>query len=136
MDTLSKKDRSKRMGLVRAQNTKPEMLVRKLISGLGFRYRLHTKDIPGTPDIVFRSRRKLIFVHGCFWHRHPNCSNNRMPKSRIEFWKTKLERNRKRDLEQQARLKKTGWKFLIVWECETRDKELLRRRIEGFLNEA
>ena len=98
MDTLSRKERSQRMSLIRNRDTKPELLVRRLIHGCGFRYRLHRADLPGKPDLVFPSRKKVIFVHGCFWHRHPACGLARLPKSRLSFWVPKLKGNRRRDL--------------------------------------
>ena len=105
MDTLSKAQRSERMSRVRGKDTKPELLVRRLVHGMGYRYRLHRRDLPGTPDLVFPGRRKVIFVHGCFWHRHPDpaCKLARLPKSRTDFWLPKLEGNRARDIENAAR---------------------------------
>lgn len=132
-DTLTKEERSKRMSLIRGRDTKPEMLVRRLVHALGYRYRLHCSDVPGKPDLVFRSRRKVIFVHGCFWHLHKGCANNRMPKSRLDFWKPKLEANRKRDIRNKARLSRTGWTYLVIWECETACAESLEERIREFL---
>lgn len=137
MDTLTPSARSSRMASVRGRDTKPEMLVRRLVHALGFRYRLHDRRLPGAPDLVFRGRRKAIFVHGCFWHRHPdsNCKLARMPKSRLDFWGPKLQGNEERDLRQQAELKALGWDFLVVWECELRDKEQLQNSLFGFLDE-
>ena len=97
MDTLSHAERSERMGRVRSKNTKPELVVRRLIHSLGYRYRLHRTDLLGCPDLVFPCRKKLIFIHGCFWHRHDGCPNTRLPKSRLDFWQTKFEVNRDRD---------------------------------------
>ena len=110
-DTLTRAERSERMSRVKGRDTGPEWAVRRLVHGLGYRYRLHRKDLPGCPDLVFPSRRKVIFVHGCFWHRHPDpaCKLARLPKSRLEFWVPKLERNRARDLHSQARLIDMGW---------------------------
>lgn len=137
MDTLTAAERSQRMALVRGENTTPEMIVRRLTYSLGFRYRLHQRDLPGKPDLVFRSRRKVIFVHGCFWHRHddPECKLARLPKSRVDFWRGKLQGNRERDLRTQAALRAMGWGFLLVWECETQPKKRTRlaQKIEGFL---
>lgn len=127
-------DHSKRMALVRSKDTKPELIVRKLVYSLGFRYRLHQKDLPGKPDIVFASRKKVIFVHGCFWHLHENCKRSRLPKSRVDYWRTKLEKNRLRDEKNQKELLDMGWKFLIIWECETHDRDLLRAKIIDFLS--
>lgn len=136
-DTVDTKTRSRMMSSVRAKNTRPEMLVRRLLHGLGYRYRLHARELPGKPDIVFRRRRLAIFVHGCFWHRHPDsaCRLARMPKSRLDFWQPKLEGNRSRDEAVVAALQAMGWKVLLVWECQLRDREqlgnMLRRFIEG-----
>jgi DNA mismatch endonuclease (patch repair protein) len=135
MDTLTPDERSERMARVRARNSKPEMVIRRLLHGAGFRYRLHDKHLPGSPDLVFPARRKAIFVHGCFWHRHPNpdCKLARMPKSRLDFWLPKLQGNRERDLRKQAELSAVGWDFLVVWECELRQMEHLRNELFAFL---
>ena len=135
MDTLTKEERSKRMSLIRGRDTKPEMRVRKLIHALGFRYRLHRRDLPGCPDLVFGPRRKLISVHGCFWHCHQNstCNLARLPKSRRYFWLPKLEVNRMRDERNTRTLKELEWDGLEVWECETGDIEKLQNSIKGFL---
>lgn len=124
------------MGKIRSKNSKPELALRRLVHGMGYRYRLHRRDLPGTPDLVFPSRRKVIFMHGCFWHRHPDpeCKLARLPKSRLEFWMTKLEGNRARDIEDEQRLKVLGWDSMIVWECEMADTESLRRRVREFLD--
>jgi DNA mismatch endonuclease (patch repair protein) len=125
------------MSRVRGRDTKPELLVRRLLHAQGYRYRLHAKDLPGKPDIVFRGRKKAVFVHGCFWHQHPDpgCALARMPKSRLDFWRPKLEGNRARDTANVERLVALGWDVLLVWECELRDREqvsnALRRFIEG-----
>ncbi len=120
MDTLTPKERSIRMGLVRGSDTKPEMVIRSLVHRMGYRYRLHVSSLPGKPDMVFVSRGKIIFVHGCFWHRHPStaCKLARMPKSRIDFWEAKLEQNRQRDAEVLRQLKRDGWRILVIWECQ------------------
>ncbi|WPZ37076.1 DNA mismatch endonuclease Vsr [Thalassobaculum sp. OXR-137] len=123
------------MSRVRAKDTKPEMLVRRLVHALGYRFRLHRKDLPGAPDLVFPGRRKVIFVHGCFWHRHEDCRLARLPKSRREFWVEKLEGNRLRDRANQLRLVEMGWRSLVIWECETRDSNVLRERVRHFLEE-
>ena len=136
MDTLSPKDRSERMSRVRGRDTKPEMVVRRLLHGMGYRYRLQAKELPGKPDIVFRPRRKAIFVHGCFWHRHPGCALTRWPKSRLDFWRPKLEGNRKRDLRNQRSLKTMGWGYMIVWECQTGNTDRLKRRLGKFLSDS
>jgi DNA mismatch endonuclease (patch repair protein) len=133
MDTLTPEERSERMGRVRGKDTKPEMAVRRLVHGMGYRYRLHRRDLPGSPDLVFISRRRVIFVHGCFWHRHPACRLARIPKTRQEFWVPKLEGNRRRDLQNQGILETLGWNYLVVWECQLRDTAQLQETIRGFL---
>lgn len=137
MDTLTASERSARMAKVRHRDSKPEMLVRRLVHSVGFRYRLHDRRLPGSPDLVFRRLRKVIFVHGCFWHRHPDptCKLARMPKSRLDFWRPKLQGNRQRDVRHQAELQALGWRFLVVWECEMRDKEQLQNMLHAFLAE-
>jgi DNA mismatch endonuclease, patch repair protein len=123
------------MARVRSKNSRPELAVRKIVFKFGYRYRLHARTLPGCPDLVFRPRRKVIFVHGCFWHRHANCILARMPKSRIDFWTTKLEGNRKRDERNKRALAREGWKVLTIWECQLRDAERLEARIRRFLDE-
>lgn len=123
------------MALVRSRDSKPEMILRRMIHALGYRYRLHRRDLPGTPDLVFPSRRKAIFVHGCFWHRH-NCPlGNRMPKSRVDFWAEKFNANRLRDQRNLRRLRRDGWAILVVWECQIRPSNLdrLQKKIVDFL---
>ncbi len=124
------------MALVRGKDTKPELVVRRLVHGMGYRYRLHSASLPGKPDLVFPGRRKVIFVHGCFWHRHPSssCKLARMPKSRLEFWLPKLEGNRLRDERNQRELKKQGWKVLSIWECQIVNLASLSNRIRSFLS--
>jgi DNA mismatch endonuclease, patch repair protein len=113
------------------------MVVRRLLFIMGYRYRLHSAKLPGKPDIVFIGRKKVISVHGCFWHRHldPACRLTRMPKSRLDFWEPKFERNRQRDLENEAKLMEMGWKQLVVWECQLRDRELLSTILQKFLED-
>lgn len=120
------KARSAQMALIKARDTKPELKVRRAVHAAGLRYRLHAKDLPGRPDMVFRSRRIAVFVHGCFWHQHPDpsCKLARMPKSRLEFWRPKLEGNRQRDLRTRCELEARGWSVLEVWECQTSTDEL------------
>jgi DNA mismatch endonuclease (patch repair protein) len=134
VDSISKQERSEIMARVRSKNMRPELLVRKLVFALGYRYRLHARDLPGCPDLVFRPSKKVIFVHGCFWHRHPNCALARMPKSRLDFWRPKLEGNRKRDEKNKRVLHREGWKVLTVWECELKDTRRLETRIRRFLD--
>ena len=114
---------------------KPEMIVRRLVHGMGYRYRLHRKDLPGKPDLVFGPRRKVIFVHGCFWHQHndPACKIARIPKTRLEYWIPKLEKNVERDRQQIDDLSTTGWSVLTIWECETKNIAALIKKLEKFL---
>lgn len=135
VDTLSPAERSERMSRVRSRDTKPELRVRRLVHGMGYRYRLHRKDLPGKPDLVFGPRRKVILVHGCFWHGHDdtNCKLARAPKSRMEFWGPKLARNRERDREVRDQLIESGWEVLTLWECELGDGPGLERRVKAFL---
>lgn len=134
-DTLSPVRRSELMSRVRSKDTKPEMRVRRMVHAMGYRYRLHHGKLPGRPDMVFPKRRKIIFVHGCFWHRHEDCRRNRTPKSRREFWDAKLEKNRLRDLENQSKLREMGWDVLVVWECETEEAAGFPGRIMSFLED-
>jgi DNA mismatch endonuclease (patch repair protein) len=131
-DSLSVAERSHRMSLIKHSDTRPEMTVRRIIHGMGYRYRLHDKKLPGKPDLVFKSRRKVIFVNGCFWHLH-DCGTYNVPKSRIEFWMPKLKRNAERDREVRRELEASGWKHLTIWECELRDQERIAQRIREFL---
>ena len=133
MDKISIKRRSANMRAIRSVGMKPEILVRRLAYGLGYRYRLHRKDLPGKPDLVFGPRRKVIFVHGCFWHQHRHCIDGRMPKSNPEYWRPKLAGNVKRDAKHLAALKANGWKSLVIWECETSDMRKVTAKIERFL---
>jgi DNA mismatch endonuclease, patch repair protein len=136
VDSISSSRRSEIMSRVRARDTAPEMSVRRLVHGMGYRYRLHSTALPGKPDLVFGKRKKVIFVHGCFWHRHSNCALARMPKSRLDFWLPKLEGNRKRDKRNLHGLRKLGWESLVVWECEiSPPKEArLKNKIGRFLD--
>ena len=135
MDTLMPSERSVRMALIRSRDTKPELAVRRIVHGLGYRYRLHGKDLPGRPDIVFRLRRKVVFVHGCFWHLHEDCPNCRPPKSRRDYWKPKLERNAVRDRQVRKELRRKGWRSLVIWECELDRAGRLARKITKFLGD-
>jgi DNA mismatch endonuclease (patch repair protein) len=136
VDTLSPEERSERMSRVRGKDTGPEWAVRQLVHSMGYRYRLHARDLPGRPDLVFRKRRKVIFIHGCFWHRHPaaGCALARLPKSRLDFWLPKLEGNRERDERNRRALVKAGWKVLTIWECELNNAKRLRAAIRRFLD--
>jgi DNA mismatch endonuclease (patch repair protein) len=129
-DRLSPEQRSAQMGRIRGRDTKPELIVRRLVHRMGYRYRLHVSHLPGRPDLVFPSRRKIIFVHGCFWHQHPACRDATLPRSRTEFWSTKLRQNVQRDTRQLHVLKRLGWDILVIWECEASDEELPRRLVD------
>lgn len=133
MDSLSPQERSERMSRVKGRDTRPERVVRKLVSSLGFRYRLSPKNVSGRPDLTFHGRRKAVFVHGCFWHRHSNCRLARIPKSRVDFWLNKLEGNRQRDKRNLSALRGQGWSVLTIWECELGKPEKLRSRLKTFL---
>ncbi|MFC4523250.1 very short patch repair endonuclease [Cupriavidus pinatubonensis] len=125
--------RSENMRRIRSKDTAPELLVRRLVWSLGYRYRLHRKDLPGKPDLAFGSRKKAIFVHGCFWHQHPaGCPDSRLPKSRLEYWLPKLQRNCERDAKAVAALETAGWQVLIIWDCETKAPDLAER-LRNFL---
>ncbi|GJH07708.1 DNA mismatch endonuclease Vsr [Caballeronia novacaledonica] len=134
MDTLTPAERSARMALVRAKDTKPELLVRRLVHGMGYRYRLHRRELPGTPDLVFPGRGKVIFIHGCFWHRHVRCALARLPKSRGDFWLPKLTANAERDARNVRALRRLGWNVLTIWECQLGDTAKLASRIRRFLD--
>ena len=127
-------ERSRLMAAVRGKDTKIEVNVRRITHSLGYRFRLHRRDLPGTPDIVFPSRRRVIFVHGCFWHQHSGCRKATLPKTRANFWRTKLAGNKARDKRNIAALKRSGWDVLVIWECETTDREILSRRLRHFLD--
>lgn len=130
---MTSERRSWLMGRIRSKNTGPELAVRRLVYGMGYRYRLHEKRLPGTPDLVFWRRRKAIFVHGCFWHSHTGCRYARLPKSRIEYWKEKLVGNKKRDAVARRELRRLGWRNLVVWQCELKRPERLAERLRDFL---
>lgn len=132
MDTRSPKQRSAIMSSVRGKNTAPELAVRHLVFGLGYRYRLHSKHLPGRPDLVFPGRKKAIFVHGCFWHGH-GCDKGRLPKSRLEYWQPKIDANRNRDARQTVELNALGWKVLTLWQCELKDPRQVAIKVKGFL---
>lgn len=121
------------MRRIRSKDTAPEMTVRRLAYGLCYRYRLHLKGVPGKPDLVFPGRRKVIFIHGCFWHQHPGCREGRPPKSNTGYWLPKLERNMTRDKAVLAQLDAAGWGVRVIWECETKNLEALRQVLQDFL---
>lgn len=133
MDTVDPERRSQIMARIRSKNTKPEQIVRKIAYGLGYRYRLHCKDVPGKPDLTFKSRKKAIFVHGCFWHVHKGCKRGNTPKSNVKYWEKKLKRNIERDHANLEKLYSEGWNVLIIWECETKDPDSIAKKIVDFL---
>ena len=135
-DIFDRKKRSEIMSRVRGRDTEPEMIVRKIAHGLGFRFRLHRRDLPGSPDLVFPKHRAVIMVHGCFWHRHPGCKYASSPKTRVRFWEDKFEGNVVRDRRNEGALEELGWRVMVIWECETRDREAVAERIVGFLRGA
>lgn len=131
-DRISPEARSRLMAKVGPQNTGPELRVRSLLHRMGYRFRVHRKDLPGTPDIVLPGRKVVVFVHGCFWHGH-ECRVGKMPKSRTEYWGPKIEANRSRDVRKRRELRKLGWRVLEVWECDLKDESKLARKIRIFL---
>ena len=134
-DIFSPARRSEIMGLVRSKDTRPEMTVRRMLHNAGYRYRLHAEGLPGCPDVVFSARKKAIFIHGCFWHRH-TCSCATLPKSNCDYWERKQARNAARDRKAILALRKSGWRVLVVWECEIKDAKRLHRRLLRFLKDA
>jgi DNA mismatch endonuclease (patch repair protein) len=135
-DTLTPERRSENMRRIRSTGTSPELAVRRLVHGMGFRFRLHVATLPGKPDLVFPRLKRIIEVRGCFWHQHGQCSDSRLPKSRPDYWKPKLDRNTKRDLSNTGKLRRLGWKILVVWgcECEANRSDALARRLKRFLS--
>lgn len=134
MDTLTTEHRSRVMSRIKGKNTQPEMVVRRLIHALGYRFRLHRRDLPGSPDVVLPGRKKAIFVHGCFWHRHAGCKYAYVPKSNVDFWMKKFDANVRRDNSTVAALESLNWDVLIVWECQTRDHQHLSCVLQRFLS--
>jgi DNA mismatch endonuclease (patch repair protein) len=134
VDNLTVEHRSWLMSRVRSKDTKPELIVRRMVYTLGFRYRIHCRDLPGKPDLVFRSKHKAIFVHGCFWHMHENCAKARVPRSNSEFWLEKMQKNVQRDKIAKQELQRLGWTFIEVWQCEIGDRENLLKRLSTFLH--
>jgi len=134
MDNLNESQRSYCMSHIRAKNTKPELVVRQVLHKLGYRFRLHRRDLSGVPDIVLPRYRTVIFVHGCFWHQHPGCNRARVPRSNIEYWSGKLATNIERNKEAITQLELSGWQVLIIWECETEQLEHLTTRILWLLS--
>ena len=132
-DTFTEQQRSQLMSRVRNRNTVPEVRVRSLLHQMGYRFRLHRKDLPGTPDIVFPKYRKIIFVHGCFWHGHNQCKRGKRPETNTDFWNTKINKNITRDINAQKSLLDSGWSVTVVWECEIADIKGLQDRLKAFL---
>lgn len=135
MDTISPERRSENMRRIKSKGTKPELIVRRTAHRLGYRFRLHRKDLPGNPDLTFPGRSKVIFVHGCFWHQHSGCKHGRPPRSRPEYWGPKLTRNVERDQRREAELISMGWSVLTIWECELEDNVNLEERLVCFLGD-
>jgi DNA mismatch endonuclease (patch repair protein) len=133
MDTVSTEVRSKIMRSVRGKNTKPEVTVRSIVHSLGLRFRLHDRKLPGHPDLVLAKHCAVIFVHGCFWHRH-DCSKATAPKTRADFWQAKFDANVARDARQRTAIESTGWRVLTIWECEVKDSNALRAKLEAFFD--
>jgi DNA mismatch endonuclease, patch repair protein len=134
LDRLSPERRSWLMSRVRGTNTKPEIAVRSLLHRMGYRFRLHRRDLPGTPDIVMPGRATVIFVHGCFWHGH-ECKRTKMPKSRIDYWGEKIEANRGRDARKRRELKALGWNVVVVWECELKRPDRLANKLRRSISD-
>lgn len=123
------------MSKISGKNTKPEIIIRKLVFNLGFRYRLHKKELPGKPDIAFPKYKKVIFVNGCFWHGHNNCSRSKLPSTNKKFWKEKIEGNKKKDKSDHIKLKKMGWGYMVIWQCKIKKTNYmkLQQKIKSFL---
>ncbi len=135
MDSLSKEQRSWNMSRIRNRDTKPELIVRSLLHKKGYRFRVHRKDLPGRPDIVLSRLKKIIFVHGCFWHRHDGCRYAYTPKSRVDFWQDKFKQNIKRDKKVQDALVQLGWQVYTIWECEIKNLDLLEKIVNNIFAE-
>ena len=137
VDKFSKQKRSEIMSHIKSKNTKPEMTVRKIIYSLGYRYRLHRKDLPGKPDLAFINKKKVIFINGCFWHGHSGCKKSALPDTNYEFWNDKIKNNVNRDTLNYKRLEDMGWKYLVIWQCEIKKDNIenIKSNIIHFLNE-
>jgi DNA mismatch endonuclease, patch repair protein len=133
VDTISPDRRSENMRRIRSKGMKPEMVVRQLAHGMGYRYRLHSPKLPGKPDLVFPRLKKIVEVRGCFWHQHGDCIDSHVPKSRMDYWRPKLRRNQQRDLENILKLQALGFRVLVLWECEIADDKRLAKRLRRFL---
>lgn len=133
-DRLRPDERSRLMAKIRSGNTRPEIAVRRIVHQMGYRFRLHRKDLPGRPDIVLPRLEKVILVHGCFWHGHDCAHGRREPKTNVGYWRAKIERNRDRDVRTAEKLEAAGWSVLTIWECDLKDEAGLHRRLEVFLD--
>lgn len=133
VDRLSKEKRSWNMSRIKCKDTKPELAVRSLLHRMGYRFRLHKKDLPGKPDIVLPKYKTVIFVHGCYWHRHKGCKYAYNPKSKVDFWQKKFDGNVERDKKKRIELKQLGWNVIVIWECETKKLQLLQNKIKKLL---
>lgn len=131
VDHLTKEKRSWNMSRIRSKDTKPEMIVRSLLHRMGYRFRLHRKDLPGKPDIVLPKYKTVIFVHGCFWHRHKKCNSAKLPSSNKSYWIPKLNRNIERDKKNKDELRELGWKIIIIWECEIKKNNWLEQKLRN-----
>jgi len=136
MDTVDQRTRSRMMSKIGSRNTRPELAVRRVAHRLGYRFRLNRRDLPGTPDIVFPGRRKVVFVHGCYWHRHADCRFCYQPKSNVDFWTRKFEANVSRDKRVLADLSSSGWDPLVIWECQSRSEDTVASLLNGHLGPA
>lgn len=132
IDRVSEERRSYIMSSVGSKNTGPELSVRKLLHRMGYRYRLHKRELPGSPDLVFKRRKKAIFIHGCFWHGH-SCKYGKLPKSKNEYWGPKIGKNRERDEKNMKKLEVLGWAVLVIWQCELKEEEAVKERLVNFL---
>lgn len=133
MDPLNKQRRSNNMAKIRDRDTKPEIAVRRIVTRLGYRYRLHVASLPGKPDLVFRKKKSVVFVHGCFWHQHSRCREGRIPGSRQHYWLPKLMRNVERDSLHRRELNRLGWRVLVIWECDLKTPDRVEKRLARFL---
>ena len=134
VDRVNPETRSRIMASVHSKDTGPELVVRRILHRQGVRFRLHRKDLPGSPDIAFMSRRVALFVHGCFWHGHRHCDKGRLPKSRVEYWEAKVNKNKARDKKAEATLRELGWTMIVIWQCQTRDVLSLSRTLDRVLS--
>jgi DNA mismatch endonuclease (patch repair protein) len=134
VDKFTKAKRSQIMSKIRGVDTNPERLVRSILHKMGYRFRLYNRQLPGNPDIVLSRHHKVVFIHGCFWHGHKGCRRAKRPSTNVRFWNKKIDSNMKRDQSVKQKLRRRGWRVLIVWQCHTRDKQALERRLERFMS--